>query len=161
QALRPKLAKVPGIVVYMQNPPAIQIGGRVSESLYQFAMQSSDISTLYPASLALVDSMRNSSLLQDVTSDLQLGNPQASVEIDRERASSLGVTAQQVETALYDAYGSRQISTIYTPNNQYSVVMELLPQFQQDVNALRMLYVRSDRGDLVPLSAVSIISQNV
>jgi HAE1 family hydrophobic/amphiphilic exporter-1 len=108
--LRPKLAKVPGIVVYMQNPPAIQIGGRVSKSLYQFAMQSSDITTLYPAALALVDSMRKSPLLQDVTSDLQLGNPQASVEIDRERASSLGVNAQQIEMALYNAYGSRQVS---------------------------------------------------
>ena len=158
--LRPKLAKIPGVVVYMQNPPAIQIGGRVSKSLYQFAMQSSDIATLYPAALALVDSMRTSPLLQDVTSDLQLGNPQASVEIDRERASSLGVTAQQIETALYNAYGSRQVSTIYTPNNAYWVVMELLPQYQMDLSALDLLYVRSTTGTLVPLSAVAKISQS-
>ena len=157
--LRPKLAKVPGVVVYMQNPPAIQIGGRVSKSLYQFAMQSSDITTLYPAALALVDSMRKSPLLQDVTSDLQLGNPQASVEIDRERASSLGVTAAQIENALYNAYGSRQVSTIYTPNNAYWVVMELLPQYQLDLSALDLLYIRSTTGALVPLSAVSKISQ--
>jgi HAE1 family hydrophobic/amphiphilic exporter-1 len=104
--LRPKLAKIPGIVVYMQNPPPIQIGGRVSKSLYQFTMQSSDIATLYPAADQLVSQARRSSLLQDVTTDLQLGNPQASVQIDRERAASLGVTAQQIETALYDAYGS-------------------------------------------------------
>jgi HAE1 family hydrophobic/amphiphilic exporter-1 len=128
--LRPKLAKVPGIVVYMQNPPAIQIGGRVSKALYQFSMQSSDIETLYASAQKLVDEARNSPLLQDVTSDLQLGNPQASVQIDRERAASLGVSAQQIETALYNAYGSRQVSTIYTPNNQYWVIMELLPQFQ-------------------------------
>jgi len=83
------------------------------------------------------------------------------VKIDRDRAASLGVTAEQIESALYDAYGSRQGSTIYTPNNQYTVVMELLPQFQQDINALRMLYVRSAKGDLVPLSAVANLSQNV
>jgi HAE1 family hydrophobic/amphiphilic exporter-1 len=157
--LRPKLAKIPGIVVYLQNPPAIQIGGRVSKSLYQFAMQGSDVATLYPAAQQLVDQVRQSSLVQDVTSDLQLGNPQASIEIDRERASSLGVSAAQIETALYNAYGSRQVSTIYTPNNEYWVVMELLPQFQLDLSALSLLYVRSTTGALVPLSAVASISQ--
>ncbi|HEX7020750.1 MAG TPA: efflux RND transporter permease subunit [Gemmatimonadaceae bacterium] len=157
--LRPKLAKVPGIVVYMQNPPAIQIGGRVSKSLYQFTMQSSDIATLYPAAQQVVDSARKSPLLQDVTPDLQLGNPQASVQIDRERASSLGVNAAQIETALYDAYGSRQVSTIYTPNNQYWVILELLPRYQQDLSALDLLYVRAQNGTLVPLSAVADITQ--
>ena len=157
--LRPKLLKVPGMVVYMQSPPAIQIGGRVSKSLYQFTMQSSNIATLYPAAERLVEEARKSTLIQDVTSDLQLGNPQASVQIDRERASSLGVSAQQIELALYDAYGSRQVSTIYTPNNEYWVVMELLPQYQRDLSALDLLYVRSNTGALVPLSAVANISQ--
>jgi HAE1 family hydrophobic/amphiphilic exporter-1 len=158
--LRPKLAKIPGIVVYMQNPPPIQIGGRVSKSLYQFTMQSSDITTLYPAAEQLVSQARKSPLLQDVTTDLQLGNPQASVEIDRERAASLGVTAEQIETALYDAYGSRQVSTIYTPNDEYWVVMELLPQYQMDLSAMSMLYVRAKSGTLVPLSAVANITQS-
>jgi hydrophobic/amphiphilic exporter-1 (mainly G- bacteria), HAE1 family len=157
--LRPKLAKVPGIIVYMQNRPVIQIGGRVSKSLYQFTMQSSDIASLYPAANTLVDEARKSPLLQDVTSDLQLGNPQATVEIDRERASTLGVTAAQIETALYDAYGSRQVSTIYTPNDEYWVVMELLPQYQQDLSALSLLYVRANNGSLVPLSAVARMTQ--
>jgi HAE1 family hydrophobic/amphiphilic exporter-1 len=157
--LRPKLAKVPGIVVYLQNPPALQIGGRVSKSLYQFTMQSSDIGTLYPAADKLVDEARKSPLLMDVTSDLQLGNPQASIQIDRERASSLGVTAQQIEMALYDAYGSRQVSTIYTPNNEYWVVMELLPKYQLDLTALPLLHVRSKTGALVPLSAVATMTQ--
>jgi HAE1 family hydrophobic/amphiphilic exporter-1 len=157
--LRPKLAKVPGMVVYMQNPPAIQIGGRVSKSLYQFTMQSSDIATLYPAADRLVAEARQSPQLQDVTSDLMLGNPQASVEINRERASSLGINAQQVEMALYNAYGSRQVSTIYTPNNEYWVVMELLPQYQLDLSALDLLYVRANTGALVPLSAVASITQ--
>jgi hydrophobic/amphiphilic exporter-1 (mainly G- bacteria), HAE1 family len=157
--LRPKLAKVPGIVVYMQNPPAIQIGGRVSKSLYQFTMQSSDIGALYPAADKLVTLARQSSLLQDVTTDLQLGNPQASVQIDRERAAALGVTANQIEMALYNAYGSRQVSTIYTPNEEYWVVMEMLPQYQQDLAAMGLLYVRSKAGVLVPLSAVVSITQ--
>jgi HAE1 family hydrophobic/amphiphilic exporter-1 len=157
--LRAKFAKVPGIVVYMQNPPAIQIGGRVSKSLYQFAMQTSDIATLYPAAEKLVEEARKSPLLQDVTSDLQLGNPQASVEIDRDRASSLGVSVRDIESALYHAYGSGQVSTIYTPNNQYWVVMELLPQYQEDLSAMSLLYVRSNRGTLVPLSAVANITQ--
>jgi len=158
--LRPKLAKVPGMVTFLQNPPAIQIGGRVSKALYEFTMQSPDISTLYPAAQRLVDEVKRSPLVQDVTSDLQLGNPQASVQIDRERASSLGVSASQIETALYDAYGSRQVSTIYTPNNEYWVMMELLPQYQQDLSALDLLYVRSNTGALVPLSAVATITQS-
>jgi len=157
--LRPKLAKIPGMVVYMQNPPPIQIGGRVSKSLYQFTMQSSDITTLYPAAEELVSEARKSPLLQDVATDLQLGNPQASVQIDRERAASLGVTAEQIETALYDAYGSRQVSTIYTPNDEYWVVMELLPQYQLDLSAMKLLYVRAKSGALVPLSAVASITQ--
>ena len=149
--LRPKLSRVPGIIVFMQNPPAIQIGGRVAKSLYQFTMQSSDIASLYPAAQRLIDATRKSTLLQDVTSDLQLGNPQASITIDRERAASLGVSAQQIEMALYDAYGSRQVSTIYTPNNEYWVVMELLPQFQQ-------IYVNAM---LVQQNAVATVSTSV
>jgi HAE1 family hydrophobic/amphiphilic exporter-1 len=157
--LRPKLAKVPGIVVYLQNPPAIQIGGRVSKALYQFTMQSSDIASLYPAADRLVTRARKSSVLQDVTSDLQLGNPQASVQIDRERAATLGITANQIEMALYNAYGSRQVSTIYTPNEEYWVLMELMPRYQLDLSALKLLYVRSKQGTLVPLSAVTSVTQ--
>ena len=158
--LRPKLSRVPGMVVFMQNPPAIQIGGRVAKSLYQFTMQSSDIATLYPAAQKLIDEAKKSMLLQDVTSDLQLGNPQASIEIDRERAASLGVSASQIELALYDAYGSRQVSTIYTPNNEYWVVMELLPQYQQDLSALSLLHIQANTGTLVPLSAVATVNQS-
>jgi hydrophobic/amphiphilic exporter-1 (mainly G- bacteria), HAE1 family len=156
--LRPKLARVPGMVVYMSNPPAIQIGGRVAKGQYQFTLQGSDIQTLYAASQQLLDSVRRLPQLIDVSSDLQLGNPQASITIDRERAASLGVTAEQVESALYDAYGSRQVSTIYTPNNEYWVEMEMLPKYQRDLAALSLLYIRSNTGSLVPLSAVSTVS---
>ncbi|MDE3151678.1 MAG: efflux RND transporter permease subunit, partial [Gemmatimonadota bacterium] len=160
QEMRVKLSRVPGIKVYMSNPPAIQIGGRVSKGQYQFTLTSADIRALYPAAQQLLDSIGKLRQVQDVSSDLQLGNPQASIEIDRERAASLGVTAQQVETALYDAYGSRQVSTIYTPNNEYWVIMELEPQYQRDLSALSLLYVRSNTGTLVPLSAVADISQS-
>ena len=159
--LRPKLSGIPGLNVYMQVPPAIQIGGRSAKSQYQYTLQSPDIEALDSAAKRLEARMRGIPQIQDVTSDLQIANPQVVVSIDRDRASSLGVSAQQIESALYNAYGSRQVSTIYTPNNQYMVVMELLPQFQQDINALRMLYVRSDKGDLVPLSAVANLTQNV
>ena len=159
--MRPKLSGIPGLNVFMTVPPAIQIGGRSAKSQYQFTLQSPDIEALDTAAKRLEARMRTIPQIQDVTSDLQIANPQVIVSIDRDRASSLGVSAQQIETALYDAYGSRQVSTIYTPNNQYSVIMELLPQFQQDVNALRMLYVRSDKGELVPLSAVANLTQNV
>ena len=159
--LRPKLSSVPGMNVFMQVPPAIQIGGRSSKSQYQFTLQGTDIGVLDTAAKRLEARMRDIRQIQDVTSDLQIANPEVRVAIDRDRAASLGVSAQQIESALYDAYGSRQVSTIYTPNNQYMVIMELLPQFQQDVNALRMLYVRSEKGDLVPLSAVANITQGV
>jgi HAE1 family hydrophobic/amphiphilic exporter-1 len=159
--LRPKLSGIPGINVFMQVPPAIQIGARSSKSLYQYTLQAPDIVALDSAAKRMEAKMRGIAQIQDVTSDLQIANPQVVVDIDRDRAASLGVNATQIESALYDAYGSRQVSTIYTPNNQYMVVMELLPQFQQDINALRMLYIRSDKGDLVPLSAVATLTQNV
>src|SRR5450759_4310215 len=159
--LRPKLSGIPGINVFMQVPPAIQIGARSSKSLYQYTLQSPDIAALDSAAKRMEAKMRNIAQIQDVTSDLQIANPQVIVDINRDRAASLGVNATQIESALYDAYGSRQVSTIYTPNNQYMVVMELLPQFQRDVDALRMLYVRSEKGDLVPLSAVATLTQNI
>jgi HAE1 family hydrophobic/amphiphilic exporter-1 len=159
--LQPKLSGIPGVTVFMTVPPAIQIGGRSSKSQYQFTMQSPDIDVLDSAAQRMEARMKGLPELQDVTSDLQIANPQVNVTIDRERAATLGVTAQQIEAALYNAYGSRQVSTIFTPNNQYFVIMELKPQYQRDVNALGMLYIRSQAGELVPLSAVSSITQNV
>jgi hydrophobic/amphiphilic exporter-1 (mainly G- bacteria), HAE1 family len=159
--LRPKLTGVPGMNVFMQVPPAIQIGARSAKSLYQYSMQGPDIAALDSAAQKMEVRMRALPQLQDVTSDLQIANPQVNVTIDREHAAALGITANQIETALYDAYGSRQVSTIYTPNNEYFVIMELLPQFQQDVPALRMLYVQSSDGTLVPLSAVATLTQSV
>jgi HAE1 family hydrophobic/amphiphilic exporter-1 len=159
--LQPKLAVIPGITVYLQNPPSINVGGRQSKSLYQFTLQSSDVTQLYQSATELTQRLQQQPLLQDVTSDLQIKNPQVSVAIDRDRAATLGVTAAQIETALYDAYGSAQVSTIFTPNNEYWVIMELLPQYQRDLSALNLLYVRSASGSLVPLGAVAKLTASL
>jgi HAE1 family hydrophobic/amphiphilic exporter-1 len=159
--LRPVVSKIPGIAVYMQNPPLIRIGGQLTKSQYQFTLQSPDTQDLYRAAPKLEAALRRSNLLQDVTSDLLMKNPQINVDIDRDKASSLGVSATQVEDALYTAYSSRQISTIYAPNNAYWVIMEVLPEFQEDPAALSMLYVRSNTHDLVPLNTVARMTRDV
>src|SRR5438876_1417136 len=156
-----KLAGIPGIQVFLQNPPPIQIGGRRTKSLYQFTLQSPDRVSLYDNANRLTTELRKLPDLLNVTSDLQISNPQATVTINRDRAGALGVTAQQVEEALYDAYGSRQVSTIYTATNQYWVVMELLPQYQQDLSALSLLYIRSRNGPLVPLASLATLTSSV
>jgi hydrophobic/amphiphilic exporter-1 (mainly G- bacteria), HAE1 family len=158
--LRPKLAAVPGIVAYLQMPPAIQIGARSSASAYQFTLQAGSTDTLYPAATKLLTALQGSSMLVDVTSDLQLDNPQVTVEVNRTRASALGVSAAEIENTLYDAYGSRQVSTIYAPQDEFWVVTELLPKYQQDPSALGYLYVQAASGQLLPLSSVSTITKN-
>jgi hydrophobic/amphiphilic exporter-1 (mainly G- bacteria), HAE1 family len=155
RSLNRKLSGIPGLNVFFTNPPPINIGGRSSKSLYQFSLQGTDLTSLYAGARAMEAKMRTIPQLTDVTSDLQTTNPEVSLEIDRDRAGALGVSAEQIQTALYNAYGARQISTIYTPNNEYFVVMELLPEFQNDIDALNMLYVRSDRGTLVPISSLT------
>jgi len=152
---------VSGISVFVQNPPAISIGGLSSKSLYQYTLQSGDITTLNQAAGALEARLRQLSNLTDVTSDLLIENPQVTVDIDREHAGQLGVSATEIENTLYDAFGQRQVSTIYTSTNEYWVVMELLPQFQQDVPSLGSLWVRSTSGPLVPLNAVATFTTGV
>jgi HAE1 family hydrophobic/amphiphilic exporter-1 len=161
QELRPKLTQVSGIQIFLQNVPPIRIGGQLTKSQYQFTLQSPDTKDLYQHAAELEAKMHQIQGLQDVTSDLQIKNPQVNVEIDRYKASALGVSAEQVEDALYDAYGSRQISTILTPINEYQVIVELLPQYQMDPSALSLLYIRSSSGQLVPLNAVSKLSRGV
>ena len=161
QKFRPLLAQVPGIQAFPQNPPPIRIGGTLTKSLYQLTLQSPDTAELYEFAPKLEAKMRELPMLQDVTSDLQIKNPQVNVEIDRDKASALGITATQVESGLSMAYSAQQVSTIYAPNNQYQVIMQVLPEFQQDPAALSLLYIRSSSGQLVPLSSVSKLSQNV
>ena len=159
--LQPKLAAIPGIRVYLSVPPVIRIGGRPTKSLYQFTLQSPDMDVLYPEAAKLEAKLRALPGLLDVTSDLQIKNPQVSVSLDRDRSAALGVTASDIENVLFDAFGSSQVSTIYTPNNQYWVIMELLPQYQRDASALQTLYVRSHTGTLVPLGAVAQVSSGL
>ena len=159
--LTPKLNNVTGIRTYLQVPASIRVGGRTTKTQYQFTLQSADIDALYDNAAKLETALRRLPNLQDVTTDLQIKNPQVSVRIDRDRATSLGVTVQQIEQALYDAYGSRQVSTIYTPNNQYWVIIELLPEYQRDPSALQLLYLRSQTGTLVPLTSVASASSDV
>jgi len=146
---------VPDISVFIQNPPAISIGGLSSKSLYQYTLQSGDINTLDAAARELETRLRQQPALTDVTSDLLIENPQVTVAIDREASGQLGVSAMEIENTLYDAFGQRQVSTIYTSTNEYWVVMELLPQYQSDIPSLGKLWVRSNRGPLVPLSTVA------
>jgi HAE1 family hydrophobic/amphiphilic exporter-1 len=161
QQWRGKLSGVPGIRLFMQNLPPIRIGGQLTKSQYQFTLQSPDTDQLYASSRQLEEKLAALPDLQDVTTDLQIKNPQVNVEIDRDQASTLGVTAEQIEDALYTAYGSRQISTILAPNNEYRVIMELEPHYQLDPAALSTLYIRSANGQLVPLDAVSRITSNL
>ncbi len=159
--LRPRLARIPGIAAYLQVPPLIRIGDQLTKSLYQYTMTGSDLQELWRWSPIIESKMRDLPGLTDVTSDLQIKSPQIVVDIDRNQASALGVSAGDVENALFDAYGQRQVSTIYTPTNEYWVIMELEPNYQLDPAALSLLYVRSSTGRMVPLSAVATLKPSV
>jgi HAE1 family hydrophobic/amphiphilic exporter-1 len=154
QELRPKLANATGVRVFLQNLPPIRIGGQLTKSQYQFALQSPQTDELYKYASILESKLREQTELQDVTSDLQVRNPEVRIEIYRDKASALGVSAQQVEDALFTAYASRQVSTILAPNNEYQVIVELESEYQSDPSAISLLYVRSSNGRLVPLDAV-------
>ncbi len=143
EKLRPQLFNVAGMQVFLQNPPTIRIGGQVSKSLYQFSMQSPDRDALYAASRSLLKALDEVPGLADLTSDLQVTSPQVNVEIDRDKAAALGVTANAIENAFYDAYGPRWVSTIYAPVNEYKVLLELAPQFQADPASLSLLYFKA------------------
>ncbi|HEU4760704.1 MAG TPA: efflux RND transporter permease subunit [Gemmatimonadales bacterium] len=153
-----KISAIPGLRVFIQNPPVINVGGRRSKSEYQFTLQGSDINELYAGSQRMEARMRELPGLTDVTSDLQIKNPQVQVAINRDRAASLGIDVTQIEEALYNAYGSRQISTILTPNNQYQVIMELLPEYQKDLSALNLLHVTGREGTAVPLGSLATVT---
>jgi HAE1 family hydrophobic/amphiphilic exporter-1 len=161
QQLRGPLARVTGIKAYVQNIPAIRIGGQVTKSSYQYTLQGTDTTELYQWAPTVEEKLKSLPGLVDVTSDLQISKPQVTVDIDRNKASALGVSAQAIEATLYDAYGQRQVSTIYAPTNQYWVVMELQTRYQTDPSVLSLLYVRSASGALVPLNSVATLKPTV
>ena len=161
EELRPKLSHEPGLRVILQNPPSLNIGGGFGRSTYQVTLQASSTSDLADAAPLLEKKMREMPVLQDVNSNLQINTPQINVQIDRKQAATRGVTIAQIETALGTAFGSRQVSTIYSPTNEYQVILEALPEFQQDPTALGRLYIRSSSGQLVPLSTVATFTKSV
>jgi HAE1 family hydrophobic/amphiphilic exporter-1 len=156
--LRPKLAVLPGIQTYLQNPPSIRIGGHPTKSQYQYTLQGLDQGQLQTYTTKLVDALQNEKGFKDVTSDMAAAGPAVDVTIDRDRAASLGVTAEEIETALGAAFGGQQISTIYGSSNQYWVMLELLPKYQYRAADLDRLYVSGSNGNLVPLSAVTKVA---
>ncbi len=161
QSLGRKLATIPGVRAFVQNPPVLSIGGRSSKSMYQYTLAGADVDELYRAAALLQARLDALPELGNVTSDLQIKNPQVRVEIDRERAAATGVSMQAVQQALYDAFGARQVSTIYTDNNQYWVMLELLPEYQRDLSAMALISVRSPAGTLVPLTALARVTETV
>ncbi|HVB40782.1 MAG TPA: efflux RND transporter permease subunit [Terriglobales bacterium] len=160
-ALRPQLDKIPGVKVFLQNPPPINIGAHGTNAQYQLALQGSDPNELYHYAPLLEQKLATFPMLKDVNTDMQMKNPQVDVVIDRDKASSLGVTAAQIENALYTAYGQRQLSLIYTPDDEYKVISELQPQFQLSPATLADLYIHSNSGALVPLSAVTTFKESL
>ena len=152
--LRPKMMAIPGVLTFMQNPPPITVSGQFGTSIYQLTLQSPNLEDIYTWAPKLTAKMQQLPGFVDVNSDLQIASPQVMVDIDRDRTLALGVTPQQVQDALYSAFGTRQVSVIYAPADQYSVIMEVLPKYQQSPEALSKLYVRSSSGSLVPLDAM-------
>jgi HAE1 family hydrophobic/amphiphilic exporter-1 len=152
--LRPKVMQVPGILTFMQNPPPITVGGQFGTSAYQLTVQSTDLKEIYTWAPQLMAKMRTLPGFVDVNTDQQIASPQIMLDFDRDRALALGVTPQQIQTALFTAFSSREVSTIYAPANQYSVIMEVDPKYQRSPEALSKLYVRASSGSLVPLDSL-------
>jgi HAE1 family hydrophobic/amphiphilic exporter-1 len=158
--LRPKLAKVVGIKSFVQNVPTIRIG-QLTKSPYQYVIQGPNTEQLYEWAPRIEQKLRSLPGIIDVSSDLQIARPEVNVEIDREKAAALGISPQAIETTLGFAFGAQQVSTIYTATNQFWVILELDPRYQQDPSALGMLYVRSTTGALVPLNSVAKLTYSV
>ena len=151
--LRGKLAVVPGATLILQSAQDLTIGGRFGNAQYQYTLQSSNLDDLNNWSPRLLQKLRSLPQLRDQNSDQQDKGLQAKLVIDRDTASRMGITPQTLDNALYDAFGQRQVSTMYRPLNQYHVVMEVAPQFQQTPEALQNIYLRSTSGTPVPLAA--------
>jgi HAE1 family hydrophobic/amphiphilic exporter-1 len=160
--LRPQLAQVAGIRSFLVNQPPINLGGGGNNrALYQFTMQDTDTAELYRWAPVLESRIRQLQGFEDVSSDLQVNNPQVTVAMDRDKLSTLGLTASQVENALYNAYGTRQVSQIFAPSNQYQVILRVAPEFQSDPDAMSLLYVRANGGRLIPLESVAQLKTEV
>ncbi|MDE5832288.1 MAG: efflux RND transporter permease subunit [Desulfovibrio sp.] len=154
QRLRRDLNKFPGLRVFVRVPPSINIGGRPTKAQYQYTLYGSNFADLYDSAQKIEDAFKKLPSIQDVNSNLQLTNPELRLTMDRNRASALGIDSRQIELALQSAFGSREISTIYAPTNDYKVFVEVHKKFQEDANALDKLYIRSNSGELAPLATM-------
>ncbi|MDP2760746.1 MAG: efflux RND transporter permease subunit [Sideroxyarcus sp.] len=161
QELGKQTRGVEGMKLFLQNPPAIRIGGHSTNAEFQLVLQGSDTGVLYRAANDLEQLLRNEKILQDVNSDLELRNPEIQISIQRDRAAALGITPQQIQATLYDAYGARRVTSIYSSSDQFSVLMQLDTQFQADINSLSALYIKSSNQQMVPLSSVATIKSGV
>lgn len=161
QGLRKKLGNRPGINVYIQPVQSLQVGGRSSKAQYQYTLEGIDQHELYAFANRMTASLLNDPLFQDVNSDLQINSPQALVNVDRDKAAALGVKLESIRSTLYSSYGARQISTIFTPADDYSVIVEMDPRYQVDTNALAKLKVRSGSGQLVALDSLASVERKV
>ena len=153
--LRPKLSNIPGMRVFLSVPQAIRVGGRMSKSSYDFTLYGPDTDQLYAEAPKLERVISRIPGLLDVTSDLQIKTPRVNIVLDRDRAAALNLDWNNISSALYDAFGPQFSSTIYAPTNQYRVLLEMYPQFQEHIDGLSMIYLKSTTGQLVPLSAVA------
>jgi hydrophobic/amphiphilic exporter-1 (mainly G- bacteria), HAE1 family len=159
--IRPKVSNIPGLRVFLSVPQAIRVGGRMSKSSYDFTMFGPDTEQLYAEAPKMERLMQRMPGLTEVSSDLQIKNPRVNVILDRDRAAALNVNYQSVSSALYDAFGPQLASTIYSPLNQYRVLLEMLPTYQRFTDGLKMIYLRSTTGQLVPLAAVAKLQEDV
>jgi HAE1 family hydrophobic/amphiphilic exporter-1 len=153
--LRQNVNVVPGIEIFFQPIQNINLGGRLNKSQYQYTLQSNDTNDLYRVTPQLRDKIAQIPGLLDVTTDLYVKNPQVTVEVDREKSAVYGVSVDQVRQELYNAFGSRQVATIYTPANDYQVILETKPEFQQSPDDLNRIFLKTTNGTTVPLSAVT------
>jgi HAE1 family hydrophobic/amphiphilic exporter-1 len=161
EELRPKVSQIPGLLVFIQNPPPIQLTAHFTKAIYQLTLQSPHIQELYHYAPLLENRMRAIKDLTDVNSDLEIKNPQVSITIDRDKARAMGISAQALEDALYNSYGSRQISTIYAADEEYWVELELEPKYQAEPSTLSLLYIRSADGQMVPLDTFVKMTTNM
>jgi len=161
QELTPKLRRIPGIQAFVRVPTAIPIGGQQTNSTYQFTLQSLNLEELRQYTPLMVDKIKAIPGLRGVDSDLQLRTPQLQVKVDHNKSALLGINAAQIEQTLGAAFGSGQVSTIYTPNDQFTVVLELKPEYQRDPSAISMIYVRANNGLAIPLNTIATITQTV
>jgi HAE1 family hydrophobic/amphiphilic exporter-1 len=161
QRLRGIVQSVPGVNVFFQPVQNISVGATVSKSQYQYTLLSPDTDALYSAAPEMLDKISKLEILRDVTSDLQVTNPQLSIDVDRDKAAALGLSEDQVRSSLYSQFGTRQIATLYTASNQYQIIIENDPSYQKDASNLTQTYIRTSFGRLVPIESIAKIRQSI